>query len=106
MSGKMKAIEETAEKVLRQALAHAVLRDGYSGATQDGMDAAIAPLEAHTRATLGMLNECLSQASMAGANAVHQALHQMPGVDHEMLDESAAYAPESGRIPADDPVKP
>lgn len=101
----MDGIRKTVERVLRSSLAHIHFR-GKFGQTNGEVNEALAPYEDHIKAIMGMLNECLVQASMAGANAVHQHLHQMPGVDNQMLDESVAYAPPDGRIPADDPVKP
>lgn len=86
-------IGETVEKILQQALAHAVAPDRAATMTEGERLAAIAPFEAHTEATMGMLRECLEQASMEGAQDVHRALHAQPGVDPFMLDEAVEYAP-------------
>lgn len=101
MSEQMGAIKETVERVLRSSLAHIHFK-GDNRATMEEQEEALRPYDAHIEVIMGMMGECLKQAQLDGANVVHQALHQMPGVDHEMLDETAAHAPADG---SDDPVK-
>lgn len=86
-------ISETVEKILQQALANAVAPGLAATMTEGERLAAVAPFEEHTKATMGMLRECLEQASLEGAQDVHRALHSMPGVDAMMLDEAVEYAP-------------
>ncbi len=96
-----KQIEETVERIVRNALAHARLGVKFERSVEDERKAAIEPLEPHTLAVLAQLKECLGMASLQGSNSVHQALHAQPGVDPFMLDEAVEYAP--NYVPKDDP---
>ncbi len=84
---------DTMEVILQQAMAHVVAPERAATMTQDERLAALAPFEATMKVHLGMLRECLEQASAEGANSVHRALHAQPGVDPYMLDEAVQYAP-------------
>lgn len=92
----LKQIEETAERILRSALATAVAGERAVGMDKDAQDLALAPLEDCISGNMGMLRECLEQASLEGANDVHRALHAQPGVDPFMLDEAVEHAPKDG----------
>ena len=90
----MSQLEVTAERILRSALATAVAGDRAVGMDEDARALALAHLDECIAGSMGMLRECLEQASLEGANTVHRALHAQPGVDPFMLDEAVEHAPE------------
>jgi len=92
----LKQIEETAETILRNAMARAAIGEEALALTPEERDEKIAHLQGNVEGSMGMLRECLQQASLDGANSVHRALHQQPGVDPFMLDEAVEHAPTEG----------
>lgn len=95
MSEQMRGIHDTAERIVRSTMLLAMFRDRSMTLSPDEKSAALEPLEEAIEATMGMLGECIAQASLLGANRVHQALHQAPGVDPYMLDEAVDHATRS-----------
>jgi hypothetical protein len=89
----LKQIEGTVETILRNAVARGVVGEDALAMSVAQRDEKIAHLQGNIEGSMGMLRECLEQASLAGANSVHAALHSQPGVDPFMLDEAVEHAP-------------
>lgn len=90
MSEAMDRIEETMDKILRDALVYAKAGDRAHGMLPEEKAEAILGMEPQTKAIMGMLRECLVQARLEGVNSVHRHMHQS-SVDSEMLDEAVEY---------------
>lgn len=93
MTPELAGIRETVESVLRDTVFRCMTGDRAERVSDEERAALLKQQDQRLRAAMVMLDECLIQASAAGANSVHRALHKMPGVDPEMLDESVEYAP-------------
>lgn len=91
--GEMKDIHDTAKRILTNAMLAAADPVRAVTMTFGERKDALLPLQRSIDAHMQMLAECLEQASLAGANSVHAALHQSPAVDPEMLDQAVEYAP-------------
>ena len=93
MSSDLEAVQETAIRVLRHTVLLSVHGEAQVAAMdEDDRNVALAALRSVLAPAESMLRECLAQASLAGANAVHRALHRAPGIDPMMLDQVVEYA--------------
>jgi hypothetical protein len=92
-------IDATMWRVLRDVALVAMLRPLAKRTvdlTVDQQNELLGPLVPSLVGAHGMLRECARQYYLLGIGRVHDALHDAPGVDHEMLSEAIDF---HGRVP-------
>jgi hypothetical protein len=84
-------VKETARQIMRQVMLRGAL--GPVGLAP-GLEAQAERLEPFQEALARYgeaMDEVINQACWVGSQGVHRRLHNMPGVDSEMLDEAVEY---------------